>query len=97
MRGEGVKHPMTSIHRQLPPSMCSCVCLIKQINVGLLLGTNVTTLSGVHQLVMHIFDVVGFVILCFPDFYLFLFFSFFGLKVHVQDSHPHLSFRYSRP
>ena len=74
MRGEGVKHPMTSIRKQLPPFMCSCVCLIKQINVGLLLGTNVTTLSGVHQLVMQAFDVVGFVILCFTDF-LFFFLS----------------------
>ncbi len=29
MRGEGVRHPTTSILRQLPPSMHSCVCLIK--------------------------------------------------------------------
>ena len=66
MRGEGVTHPTTSVRRQLPPSMCSCVCFIKQMNVGLLLGTNVPTLSGVHQLVMHAFDAVGFVILCSP-------------------------------
>ena len=63
MRGEGVRHPTTSVLRRFPPSMCSCVCLIKQ-NVGLLLGTNVLTLSGVHQLVMHTFDVVSFFILC---------------------------------
>ena len=69
MRGEGVRHPTTSVRRQLPPSMCSCVCLIKQ-NVGLFLGTNVPTLSGVHQLVMHAFDVVDFVILCSPFEYL---------------------------
>ena len=70
MRGEGVRHLTTSVRRRLPPSMCSCVCLIKQINVGLLLGTNVPTLSSVHQLVMHAFDVVGFVILCSPFEYL---------------------------
>ena len=52
MRGEGVRHPMTSFRRWLPPSMCSHVCLIKQ-NVGLLLNTNVPTLLGVHQLVMY--------------------------------------------
>jgi hypothetical protein len=69
MRGEGVRHPTTSVRRRLAPSMCSCVCLIKQ-NVGLLLGTNVPTLSGVHQLVMHAFDAVGFVILCSPFEYL---------------------------
>ena len=62
MRGEGVRHPTTSVRRQLPPSMCSCVCLIKQ-NVGLFLGTNVPTLSSVHQLVMQSFDAVSFVIL----------------------------------
>ena len=28
MRGEGVRHPTTSACRQLPPSMCSYVCLI---------------------------------------------------------------------
>ena len=48
MRGEGVRHPTTSVHRRLSPSMCSCVCLIKQVNVGLLLSTNVPTLSGIH-------------------------------------------------
>jgi hypothetical protein len=52
--GEGVRYRTTSVRRQLPPSMCSCVCLIKQ-NVGLLLGTNVLKLSSVHQLVMHTF------------------------------------------
>ena len=30
MCGEGVRHPTTSVHRWLPPSMCSCVCLINQ-------------------------------------------------------------------
>ena len=30
MRGEGVRHPTTSVLRRLPPSMCSCVCLINQ-------------------------------------------------------------------
>ena len=30
MRGEGVRHPTTSVCRWLPPSMCSCECLIKQ-------------------------------------------------------------------
>ena len=30
MRGEGVRHPTTSVRRRLPPSMCSCVCLINQ-------------------------------------------------------------------
>ena len=30
MRGEGVRHPTTSVHKRLPPSMCSCVCLINQ-------------------------------------------------------------------
>jgi hypothetical protein len=54
MRGEGVRHPMTSFRRWLPPSMCSHVCLIKQ-NVGLLLNTNVPTLLGVHQLVTYAF------------------------------------------
>ena len=42
-------------------------------NVVLLLGTNVPTLSGVHQLVMHAFDVVGFVILYSPFEYLNVF------------------------
>jgi hypothetical protein len=70
MCGEGIRHPTTSVRRWLPPSMCSCVCLIKQINVGLLLGINVPTLLGVHQLVMHAFDVVSFVILCSPFEYL---------------------------
>ena len=65
MHGEGVRHPTTTVNRQLPPSMCSFVCLIKQ-NVGLLLGTNVPMLSSVHQLVMHVFDAIGFVILCSP-------------------------------
>ena len=69
MHRERVRYPTTSVRRQLPPSMCSCVCLIKQ-NVGLLLGTNVPTLSGVHQLVMHVFNAVGFVILCSPFEYL---------------------------
>ena len=73
MHGEGVRHPTASIRKRLPPSMCSCVCLIKQINVGLLLGTNVPTLSSVHQLVMHAFDIVGFVILCFLFEYLVYF------------------------
>jgi hypothetical protein len=69
MYGEGVRHPTTFVRRRLPPSMCSYVCLTKQ-NVGLFLGTNVPTLSGVHQLVMHAFDVVDFVILCSPFEYL---------------------------
>ena len=29
MRGEGVRHPTTSVLRRLPPSMRSCVCLIR--------------------------------------------------------------------
>jgi hypothetical protein len=49
--------------------MCFYVCLIKQ-NVGLLLGTNVPTLPGVHQLVMHAFNAINFVILCSPFEYL---------------------------
>jgi hypothetical protein len=73
MRGEGVRHPTTSVRRRLPPSMCSCVCLVKQMNVGLLLGTNVPTLSSVHQLVMHAFDAVDFVMLCSPSEYLISF------------------------
>ncbi len=72
MYEEGVRHPTTSARKRLPPSMCSCVCLTKQ-NVGLFLGTNVSTLSGVHQLVMHTFDAVGFVILCSPFEYLVTF------------------------
>ena len=72
MHREGVKHPTTTVHRQLPPSMCSFVCLIKQ-NVGLLLGINVPMLSSVHQLVMHAFDAIGFVILCSPFEYLVYF------------------------
>ena len=73
IRGEGVRHPTTSVRKRLPPSMFSCVCLIKQINFGLLLSTNVPTLSGVHQLVMHAFDIVDFVILCSPFEYLVYF------------------------
>jgi hypothetical protein len=65
MREEGVRHPMTSVRRRLPPTICSYVCLINQAkNVGLLLSTNVPTLSSIHQLVMYAFDVVGFIILC---------------------------------
>ena len=30
MSGEGVRQPTTSVCRQLPPSMCSYVCLINQ-------------------------------------------------------------------
>ena len=30
MCGEGVRHPTTSVRKWLPPSMCSCVCLINQ-------------------------------------------------------------------
>ena len=30
MRGEGVRHPTISVHKWLPPSMCSCMCLINQ-------------------------------------------------------------------
>jgi hypothetical protein len=30
MRGEGVRHPTTSVRRRLTPSICSCVCLINQ-------------------------------------------------------------------
>ena len=30
MHGEGVRHLTTSVRRRLPPSMCSCVCLINQ-------------------------------------------------------------------
>jgi hypothetical protein len=67
--GKVLGTPTTFVRRQLPPSMCSCVCLIKQ-NVGLFLGTNVPTLSGVHQLVMQSFDAVSFVILCSPFEYL---------------------------
>ena len=73
IREEGVRHPTTSVRKRLPPSMFSCVCLIKQINFGLLLSTNVPTLSGVHQLVMHAFDIVDFVILCSPFEYLVYF------------------------
>ena len=72
MHGEGVRHPTTSARRRLPSSMCSYVCLTKQ-NVGLFLDTNVSTLSGVHQLAMHTFDAVGFVILCSPFEYLVAF------------------------
>ena len=28
IRGEGVRYPTTSVRRWLPPSMCSCVCMI---------------------------------------------------------------------
>ncbi len=36
MRGEGVKHPMTSVRRQLPPSKCSFhVCLNKDADFNL--------------------------------------------------------------
>jgi hypothetical protein len=41
-----------------------CVFDQSSKNVGLLLSTNIPTLSGVHQLVMHAFNVVVFVILC---------------------------------
>ena len=64
MCGEGVKYPTTSIRRRLPSSMCSCVCLINQAKIGLLLSTNVPTLLGIYQLVIHAFDTIGFVILC---------------------------------
>jgi hypothetical protein len=30
MCGEGVRHPTASVRRRLPPSMCTCVCLINQ-------------------------------------------------------------------
>ncbi len=30
IRGKGVRHPTKSVRRWLPPSMCSCVCLINQ-------------------------------------------------------------------
>jgi hypothetical protein len=33
MRGEGVKHPTTSVCRRLPHSVCSCVCSINQIKM----------------------------------------------------------------
>jgi hypothetical protein len=36
------------------------------VNVGLFLGTNVSMLSSIHQLVMYAFDAVGFVIICSP-------------------------------
>jgi hypothetical protein len=71
MRREGVRHPMTSFRRWLPPSMCSHVCLFKQ-NVGLLLNTNVPTLLGVHQLVMYAFCRDRFCYLLFPFDYLYL-------------------------
>ncbi len=64
---------MTSVRRRLPPSMCSYVCLINQVKVGLFLGTNVPMLSGVHQLVMHAFNTVDFVIFCSPIEYLYIF------------------------
>ena len=64
MRGKGVRHPTTFVRRRLPPSMCLCVFDQSSKNVGLLLDTNVLTLSGVHQLVMHAFNTVGFVIFC---------------------------------
>ena len=46
--------------------MLLCVFDQSSKDVGLLLGTNVPILPGVHQLAMHAFDVVGLVILCSP-------------------------------
>ena len=70
---EGIRYSTTSVRRRLPPSMCFCVCLINQVKVGLFLGTNVPMLSGVHQLVMHAFNAVDFVIFCSPIEYLYIF------------------------
>jgi hypothetical protein len=53
MRGKGVRHPTTFVRRRLPPSMCLCVFDQSSKNVGLLLSINISTLSGIHQLVMY--------------------------------------------
>ena len=67
MRGECVRHPMTSVRRQLPPSMCSWRLIKHMLD---LLATNVPTLSSVHQLMTHTFQRGRF---CYP---LIIFISF---------------------
>ncbi len=47
-----------------------CVFDQSSKNVGLLLNTNIPTLLGVHQLVIHAFDAVGFVVFSSPFKYL---------------------------
>ena len=61
MCGEGVRHPMTSVRRRLPPSICFCVFDQSSKNVGLIIKYKYLDVVGLHQLVMHAFDAVGFV------------------------------------
>jgi hypothetical protein len=70
MREEGVRHPTTSVRRRLPPSMCFCVFDQSSKNVGLIIKYKYPDIVGLHQLVMHAFDAVGFVIICSPFEYL---------------------------
>ena len=70
MRGKGVRYSMISVGRRLPLHVLLCVFDQSSKYVGLLLSTNILTLSGAHQLVMHAFDIVSFVILCSPFEYL---------------------------
>ena len=50
-------------------------------------GINFPTLLGVHQLVMHVFDAIGFVILCSPFEYL-VSFRVFGETVAGNTWYP---------
>ena len=70
MRGEGVGTPQRmSKDGYLPP----CVHVFDQTNVGLLLGTNVPKLSGIHQLVIHAFRHGQFCYPLLPFDYLYIF------------------------